>query len=144
MRPCTRCARWIRRHLGRRGAALLFFAFLDGVVAWSLAQPETAALAKATPNYAVLIHVSLTIWTAVWALVAAACFVQAWQRRDQFAFGLVIALKLIWGCAILAAIVITNTPRSIPGAAIYLSLAAFVAVIAGWPEPLESPEPPDA
>lgn len=141
---CHRCVTWIHRHLGRRGAALLFFAFLDGAVAWSLVQPETAAAAHALPSYEVLVRVPFTVWAAVWSLVALFCFVQAWLQRDQVAFGLVIALKLVWGSGLLAGVILAGMIRGIISAAIYLSLAAFVGVIAGWDEPMEKPPTVDS
>ena len=131
---------WIRRHLGRRGAALLFFAILDLTFAWSLLDPENPALIRMAPLYRVIVQSApLWVWGVAWGVVGLLCAVQAWQRRDAVAFTAVIMLKLTWGSAIMAAGILYDAPRAWVAAMIYLALAAFVGVISGWPEPLDQP-----
>jgi hypothetical protein len=125
---------WLQRTLGRRGAALLFFGQLDLVVAWSLVDPLSSAPLKAAPTYRVLVAVApLWAWALLWAAVGVVCLIQAWRRSDRLAFGLAIMLKVAWALAMFAAWPL-GAPRGWIGGEVWLTLAAFVAVLAGWPE----------
>lgn len=140
MKPCQRCIRWTRTHLGRRGAALLFFAILDLTFAWSLLDPQATVLVRMAPLYRVVVQTApLWVWGLAWGVVGLLCAIQAWRRRDAVAFAAVIMLKITWGGAIAAAGLLYGAPRAWISATIYFSLAAFVGVISGWPEPLDQP-----
>jgi len=142
--------KWIQRHLGRRGAALLFFCLLDLAIAWSLVDPKLTPLLRAAPSYSYIVrytlwsHGPLWIWAAVWANVGLVCGAAAWRRgHDSVAFALAILLKLVWAGMFLAAWLTGQAHGAWLTATIWAGFAAFVGVIAGWPEPLErAPEPP--
>jgi hypothetical protein len=77
----------------------------------------------------------LTWWATVWAVVGAVCAVQAFLPSDRIAFAAASALKIIWGLAQLIGWGFDAIPRGYVAATIWLAFAAFVQVIAGWPEP---------
>lgn len=120
----------LRLTVGRRGAALLFFALLDVVYAASLIDAPTSG------SYRFLADVlPLTAWAAMWAAVGALCAVQAFMRSDRVAFAAAALIKVVWGIIQLLGWAIADLDRGYVSAVIWLALAAFVHVIAGWPEP---------
>jgi drug/metabolite transporter (DMT)-like permease len=121
---------------GRRGAALLAFAFIDIVVGWSLFDAETQAQTKAIPAYRATLEIApLPIWGALWLLVGALCAVCAFLVTDRIAYGAAIGVKIVWAGSFLASWVIYNAPRAWLSAATWGVVAALVLVISGWPEP---------
>lgn len=131
----TRLSR-IRVRVGRRGASLLAFAFIDYVVAWSLWDPEIRAQTAALPAYRAVIDVApLAVWAAAWLTVALTCTVQAAMRRDLVAYGAAIGVKVVWAGGMMAAWVFYEAPRAWLSASLWGVLAALVVVIASWREP---------
>lgn len=120
----------LRTAIGRRGCALLFFSLLDLVYAASLVNaPENGAyrfLAGVLP---------LPVWAGLWAAVGLLCAIQAFMRSDRAAFAAASLIKVVWGIIQLLGWVLAGVERGYVSAAIWLALAAFVHVIAGWPEP---------
>lgn len=135
MRPLAgRLRAWVRHRVGYRGLALLFFALVDIVYAISLATlpPETSL----QPAFVFLARVApLPVWAAVWALVGVVCLGGAFAERDRVAFAFASLLKVAWGCLHLAAFVVGEIPRGYVSAVVWLAFAAFVHLIAVWPEP---------
>jgi len=122
--------RRLMHRLGRRGAALTFFGILDLAIAASLVgpvAPTTRAAAELMSPWA---------WAGLWASVAALCFVGAWVRWDHYAFTAAIAMKVIWSGEVLASWLLYDAQRGWLGAVVWAAFAAFIAVIAGWPEPV--------
>ncbi|MGW4476814.1 hypothetical protein ACWENQ_44785 [Nonomuraea sp. NPDC004354] len=123
--------RRVLARIGRRGAALLWFALVDVVLAASMAAapPDTGAyvfLARILPLWA---------WAIPWAAVGVLCAVQAFALDDRLAFVAASALKVGWSVLYLAGWLLGEIPHGYIGAAIWLVFAGFVQVIAGWPEP---------
>ncbi len=117
--------------LGRRGTALLFFAVLDFVYAYSLWDPpERSALLV---WYA---HVApLKAWAALWFGVGVVLLSQAFRRNDKLAFACAAFLKLLWGIVAAIGGLSGSLPRGYVSATIWICAAAWVGVIASWPEP---------
>jgi hypothetical protein len=127
-------ARRLRRRIGRRGASLLFFAFLDVVYAVAIA---TAPL---TPTYVFLATVlPLPVWAAMWAAVGAVCAAGAFTRGDKLAFACASWIKVGWACVHAAGWVLGDLPRGWVWVVIWLAVAGFVQIIAGWAEPRRGP-----
>lgn len=119
--------------LGRRGAALLWFGLLDLVYAFSLFYPQ--AHAKQSDSIKFIVEIApLPAWGAAWLIPGLLCVALAFTRRDMWAFAAAIAVKLGWGALFVVGWALGAIDRGWLGAVIWLSLAAFVAVIAGWPE----------
>jgi uncharacterized membrane protein YedE/YeeE len=99
------------RRIGRRGAALLFFAFLDLVYGLSLLNPP--ATARPSPTLVFIAHVMpLAVWGGLWTAVGLVCLTGWW---------------------------IAGLERGWLAAAIWLAMAAWVMIIASWAEPMEVP-----
>jgi len=114
--------------IGRRGAALLFFALLDLVYAYALL---TAPL-PLTPFYAWMDAIMpLSAWAACWAAVGVTCLVFAFMIRDTAAFMAAIALKVGWGLPAFFGWTNGAVPLGYLSAVIWLAFAAFVYLIAG-------------
>jgi hypothetical protein len=122
------------RRIGRRGAALLFFAFLDFVFAWSLIAPAKGVPRSGSMAYAAHI-MPLPAWAALWALVGVVCLVQAFRAHDRAAFALAMGIKTLWGCTMLLGWLVAGLPRGYVSAAVWLAMAGWVFVISTWPEP---------
>lgn len=144
--PTTR--RVLVCRIGRRGAALLFFAFLDVVYSLSLYFPAPAV--KQTPSIAFVEAVApLPMWATMWAIAAVLCFVSAFRTNDKVGFSAAILMKVLWGLLFVAAS-FAHIERAWVSAGIWLCLAGWVAIIASWPEPASRgttrtapPPPPD-
>jgi hypothetical protein len=121
------------RRLGRRGAALGWFATLDLAFAQSLADPVQQAQLRAAPSYRVILYLDLRIWAAAWLIVGVLCLIQAWMTDDRWAFASQMSLLWIWAAFTLAAIG-PQAPRAIIGAVIWATFGGFVLILSGWPE----------
>jgi hypothetical protein len=131
---------WLRLRVGRRGAALLIFAFIDLVIGWSLLDPQTQAQAQALPAYqAMLAVVPLSVWGWWWITVGLVCVVHAFVQRDRVGYGAAIGIKVVWGGGFLASWLVYEAPRGWLGAATWGVFAALVYLISGWPEPVKIP-----
>lgn len=122
--------------VGRRGAALLFFALLDLVYACAL----LTAARPLTTFYAWMDEIlPLAAWAACWAAVGVVCLVFAFVRRDTTAFMAAVAIKVGWGLPALLGWIHGDVPLGYLSAVIWLGFAAFVYLIAGGiPPPVQS------
>lgn len=120
--------------IGRRGAALLFLAFLDVIYCHALLFPSETA--RNSVSYQFLASVlPLWVWAAIWGGVGLVCLVSALRRHDQPGFVAAIGLKVLWGGVYLGGWMFGDVQRGYVSAAIWLAFAAFVGLLAGWPEP---------
>lgn len=121
--------RKLTRQIGRRGACLLFLAILDLLYAYSLYETP---LKQRTFD----LLLPYQVWAMIWLAVGITCLNQAFMRVDRVAFSLAVGLKLAWGGA-LGAVWLTHPsadPRGWVVVPIYWGFAAFVAIVASWPE----------
>lgn len=127
--------RWgdLLHQIGRRGASLLFFALVDLV--WAYGLIATTAESRNSPGNVFVAHLlPLPVWAALWAAVGVLCLVQAFMSADRVAFGAASLLKVAWGTVYLLGWALGEIPRGYLATAIWLGLAGFVQVIAGWKE----------
>jgi hypothetical protein len=120
--------------IGRRGAALLFFALLDSVWCYGLfTLPRPLA-----PVYAWMAQIlPLWVWAGCWGAVAVICLACAPLRYDTPAFVAAIMIKVAWGLLSLFGWLSGVVERGYVSAAIWLAFAAFVLLVAGGiPPPL--------
>jgi hypothetical protein len=122
------------RRIGRRGAALIFFALLDLIFALSLAAPSADARHTASLAYVASVA-PLWLWACLWAAVGVICGVYAFRARDRVAYACAMGLKVLWGVTQLAGWLFVHLDRGYVGAAVWLGLAAWVYIISTWPEP---------
>jgi hypothetical protein len=122
----------IKQALGRRGASLLFFAFLDIVFGATLATTDPGT----STGYAFFARIApLWVWAIPWFVAGLLCLVYAGSDRDRIAFSAASSLKFGWGVVYLAGWLAGEIPRGHVGAVIWLAFGGFVLVIAGWAEP---------
>jgi hypothetical protein len=124
----------VTRRVGRRGAALLFFALLDLVYAHSLLWPPHAARTSDTLQFVASLA-PLWGWAILWSGGGLACLVWAFRRQDQPGFAAAIAVYVLWGLTMLGGQATGRVERGYVSAVIWLTLAAFVGLLATWPEP---------
>ncbi len=134
MRPA---AHTFTRRVGRRGAALLFFALLDGIYSYSLFNPAPEVRRTASVLFVEGIA-PLWVWGLLWAVAGVACLIGAFMKSDKWSFAAAIGIKSLWGLIYLGAAII-GLERAYLSAAIWLCLAIWVAIIASWPEVWDSP-----
>jgi hypothetical protein len=125
----------LAQRVGRRGAALMIFAFIDLVIGWSLAGTATRAQASALPTYRAHVEIlPLIAWGWLWIAVGAVCLVHAFRVSDRFGFAAAIGIKLVWAAGFLGSWLLYDAPRGWLGAATWVVFAALVHLISGWPE----------
>lgn len=120
--------RLLAERIGRRGAALLFFALLDVVICFGvLNAPRPLA-----PTYAWMAGIMpLWLWAACWGAVAVLCLVSAFLDSDTPAFVAAIGIKVAWGLLSLFGWAVGAVDRGYVSAGIWLAFAALVYLIAG-------------
>lgn len=129
-----RAAAGLRRRVGHRGSALLFFAVLDFVYCYSLLAPSREARESPTLRF-LAEFLPLWVWAVAWGAVGVVCLWYAPRRRDQLAFTAAIGIKMAWGLTSLGGWLIGGVDRGYVTAAVWLVFAGFVGIIASWPEP---------
>jgi hypothetical protein len=122
----------LRCRIGRRGAALLAFAFIDLVIGWLLLDPQSRLI----PSYRAVFAVAPpVVWALLWIGAGLIVGVHAFLRVDKFGFAAAILIKLLWALGLMASWLAYHAPRGWVGAATWVVLAGLVLIIAGWPEP---------
>jgi hypothetical protein len=125
-----------RARVGRRGAALLAFAFLDGVVGWSLLDSQGQVQVRAAPAYRVIVGVApLPVWAWLWLAVGALAAVQAFTRFGRLGYTATMGIKVLWALGFAGSALAYRAPRAWLAAATWAVFAALVAVCSGWQEP---------
>jgi hypothetical protein len=120
--------------IGRRGTALLFFAFLDLVFAFSLFRPLPDA--QRNTGTVFINHLApLWLWGLLWLAAGLLCLIYAFRSEDRVAFAAAIAIKVLWGLVYALGGILVHIERAWLAAAIWLSMAGWVYIISTWPEP---------
>lgn len=122
--------------IGRRGASLLFFAMLDFIYGYSLADPPAESAQSTTTRFIATVA-PLSVWATLWIAVGLVCLICAFRVRDRLAFAAAVGLKVLWGGTFLVGWMIAGLDRGWLASAIWLALALFAFIISSWPEPPE-------
>jgi len=120
------------RHVGRRGAALLFLAEVDVFYAASLAWPSAATARTPTNRYYDTI-LPLDVWAGLWLIVGVVCMIHAFRHHDRVGFIAAIGIKTMWAFFAIIGVITAGVPVSTP--AIWISFAGFVWLVSGWRDP---------
>lgn len=119
----------IRRRIGRRGAFLIFLAFLDFVYGYYLVYPPPQAPAI-TRYFPVL---PAEFWGGWWIATGVLCIAGAFMRSDRIAYGMAATIKAAWGLRYIY-LWYLHAPLAWVSATIWMIFAGVILVIAGWPE----------
>jgi hypothetical protein len=138
-----RAARRLGRLLGRRGAFLLAFGTVWGLIGYgqiSAPQPDQRGL------HLLLDRVPLEVWGWLWITAGLVAITSAFlpQGSDRYGFLALPVCVTPWIASYLAAWWQGTFPRGWIAAALYGGLAIGILVVAGWVEPARSKreEPP--
>ena len=118
----------LRRHPGRRGEALLFFALLDVLYAVRLLNPPTPLGSTLTWPQTLM---PLWVWAVCWGGVGVLCAVGAFLEDDTAAFIGAVSLKIAWGLVALLGWLSGELDGGYVQAAIWLGAAWLVFRVAG-------------
>lgn len=129
----NRVTRFVVHRVGHRGAALLFFALLDGVYAFSLLQPPAGGQLNASLAFMQNIA-PFPVWGALWASAGVVCLASTFLVNDRWGFAAAMLIKVLWGVLYVYGALV-GVDRAYLGAVVWLCLAGWVGVIASWPEP---------
>ncbi|MEU8756200.1 hypothetical protein AB0C88_37510 [Streptomyces chartreusis] len=129
-----RVARRLRRALGRRGAFLLCFGMVWGLIGYGQLvspQPDQRGLRL------LLNRVPLEVWGWLWIVAGVAAVASAFlpQGSDRFGFAALSLMVTPWIVSYLVAWGQGNFPRGWIASALYGGLAIGIMVVAGWSEP---------
>jgi hypothetical protein len=134
---CTALLRHAARHVGRRGAFLLFLALVDVVLGYGLTQPLPLGLSAAAVYKPFTDILPLTVWAWWWLTVGAACAAAAlYHTIRPVAFGLAAMMKAAWSIGYLAGWhdKLPLYARGYQTAAIFVTLAGVVLLVSNWRE----------
>jgi predicted membrane metal-binding protein len=124
----------VLRVIGRRGAFLAFLAILDILIGYSLF--------TAVPAHPVDLVLPLRTWAYIWVGAGAFIATGILTRWDRVQYTAAAGIKAAWGLLYMN-MWFHAVPRAWVSVVIWLSFAAIIALIAGWPEfPPELPPPP--
>jgi hypothetical protein len=123
-------------HVGRRGACLVFLGLAYVLLGWGFAV-EPPAAPSSRELYAIHLSImSFDGWALVWASAGIACLFGAVVKRvETVGFSAAMMVAVLWGLAFAAVAAFADVYRAWAAAVLYLAFAAFVLLIAGWPEP---------
>lgn len=121
-----------RADVGRRGTALLILA--AGDIAYG-----TALLAGYAPTTVATDLAPTTTWGTAWIITAILLTAGAFTPADQPAYALAALAKFGWAAMIFADQGEHHTHGGWGPAVPWLTLAALVILMAGWPEPGQRP-----
>lgn len=127
--------RWVKRHVGRRGAFLAFLAILDLAYGYSL-------LATTGPQRLVNLLLPWQVWGWIWIAVGVVCLSGVPVRVDRVQFAVAATVKAAWGLLYVHVWLIQGLPRGWVSVVVWLTFAFTVVVVSGWPEPTRLGEPP--
>lgn len=129
-----RIVRRLGRTLGRRGAFLLSFGMVWGLIGYGQVtspQPDQRGL------HLLLDRVPLVVWGWLWITAGLVAIVSAFlpQGSDRFGFFALSLIVLPWLISYFMAWLQGTFPRGWIAAALYSGLAVGIMVVAGWGEP---------
>lgn len=129
-----RCAGRVAARVGRRGCALLFFTLLGASFGLSLAVPSRQATSQVTVFAS---HVlPLKVWAALWLTAGIMALVYAFRQFDAPGFLATQAVTTAWALVAFGSWLFGHTERGWVSGLLFLALAAWIYVIATWPEPV--------
>lgn len=127
--------RRFRVRLGRRGVALLAFAYLDIIIGYSLLDPVVRQQTEAIPSYRVIVAIApLLVWAVIWLVAGAACALTAFMPHDKWGFAATSGVMMVWAFGIASAWIAYDAYRGWLAAATWFVLALLVLDISGWRE----------
>lgn len=130
--------RGLAHRIGRRGATLLIFAFINAVIAWTLIDPSQATLLRHIPSYRGMLKIlPMPAWGLVWSAAALSCVFFAFRVVDRIGFSTTIGVYVLWALGFLTSWIVLGIPRAWLGAATWGVMAGLVFIISGWPETLK-------
>lgn len=128
--------RAFRYRLGRRGAFLLSFGFINVVYGVAILRSPVGAV-RATGLEVLTRLMAIQDWGWLWigSGIVAAAFAQRRQGRDGPGFLAAMAVPLLWMTSYLAAAIRERQELLAYGAVIYGVWIAALFIASGWPEP---------
>lgn len=120
----------------RRSEALLFFAALDFVYAYSLLVPLQPVNEQ---QQWMATKLPLWVWGGLWLIVGVLCLVFAFLIWDTIAFTAAVAIKVCWAILSLFGWIDGAVPLGYVSAVIWLVFAWFVFRVAGGIPPPARP-----
>lgn len=129
---------WLVHRVRRRGAALLFFAFLDFVYGLQMVTADHELKGIALYKWAGTIA-PLQVWGTGWLMVGGICLVCAFRARDRVGFAAAAIVKSAWGVMSVFGWLVGDVPRGQVSAVLWIVFAGFVLVVSTWPEANDLP-----
>jgi hypothetical protein len=137
LRYSTTNIRRLGRHIGRRGAFLMFLTLLDSVLGYSIVQPLPLGLRSEDFYRPFIAVMPLWAWSTCWLGIAALAAIAAvWHRIRPVVFALAACIKTAWAMGYSIGWVegLPAYSRGYQTAAIFFAFAATVLSTSGWRE----------
>lgn len=123
--------------IGRRGATLLCLGAINLIFGWFFLDPHIHKVVSVAPVYRGLQDVaSLYLWGVAWWTAGVLCVWEAFRQKDVIGFVASIIIKVSWSAGLFASWLIWDAQYAWAQAILWLGLAVWTIICAGWPEPL--------
>jgi hypothetical protein len=114
------------KHVGHRGAFLLFLALLDLLYGYSLFTGH---------EHSVNLVLPWLVWAIIWSVAGVCLLVGSIVHNDRIFFALATTIKAMWAFVFLHLWIYDHAPMAWASMVIWAALAALVVVVSFWPEP---------
>lgn len=129
------------KRVGRRGATLLLLSMVDLTLGYSMLTipPDIAARAYLGHQF----MFPLKYWGYLWLAAAMVLAFNAFRRGDRMGFGVAMGIKVLWAFGFWVSFYMFDISRAIVGACLWVVIAGWLYLVAGWPEAVKDHHVPE-
>lgn len=127
----------IWHRIGRRGATLLMFALVDFTMGYNMLTVPKEIVDRSYIGHTTMLP--LEVWACLWIATACVLVVHAFRIDDRIGFAAAMGIKLLWAIGFCVSLFVFQSPRALIGLVLWVVIAGWLFLVAGWPEAQEAP-----
>ena len=127
----SKFGKWLRCHVGFRGAFLLFLGLLDVIYGWSMFT-EGGATGLV---HQITLFLPWQAWGILWIVVGASLLFGAFRWKDKQYFAVATSIKFLWAAFWFSAWYFDGVPRGWVSTIVWATFGMLVFIVSYWPEP---------